>query len=111
MSSRLRGDGQIFKRSELVAHTHYEVQVTSNYKRIRTLTGLVRVFLGREIKMRITPTTDIAKYVGDKLTLQLKDSRRLEFTLTSSSGSCVASGDLYPLGRPRKAARPRKHKR
>ena len=110
MSGRLRGDGQIFKRSKFVAHAHFEVQVTSNYKRTRNLGGMLRVFLGRDIKLRITPNEDIAKHVGAILTLHFEDSRRLDFILTSSSGDCVASGDFYTSGRSLGIGTPRKHR-
>ena len=110
MSARLRGDGQVFKKSEFIAHADYEVQVTSLYKRTRNLGGMSRVFLGRDIKLRITPNEEIAKYVGELLTLHFEDSRRLDFILTSSSGDCVASGDFYTSGRSHRLRTPRKHR-
>ena len=110
MSARLRGDGQVFKKSEFIAHADYEVQVTSLYKRTRNLGGMSRVFLGRDIKLRITPNEEIAKYVGELLTLHFEDSRRLDFILTSSSGDCVASGDFYTSGRSHRLGTPRRHK-
>jgi hypothetical protein len=109
MSERLRGDGRVFKGTEFVADIRYEIQVTSRYKTTRTINSVTRVLLGRDIRLRISPTDFIVKLLGERLTLHLEGSRGLDFVVISPAGDCAASGDLYKSGRLQSFGTPRRH--
>ena len=108
MSERLRGDGRVFKGAEFIADIRYEIQITSRYKTTRTINSVTRVLLGRDIRLRISPTNVIVRLLGERLTLHL-DSRRLDFVVMSPTGECAASGDLYASCRLQSLGMPRRH--
>jgi hypothetical protein len=95
MSERIRGAGKIFRGSEFVTDIRYKVQLTWRYKTTRTINSVIRVFLGRDIRIRLNPVENIAKRVGERLTLHFGVSRRLDFVVASGTGDCSASGELY----------------
>jgi hypothetical protein len=109
MSERLRGDGKIFEGTKFVADIRYEIQITSRYKTTRKIDSVTRVRLGRDIRLRIRPTDEIVQRRGERLTLHLDGSRRLDFVVNSPAGDCAASGDLYTSGRLPRFGTPRRH--
>ena len=95
MSERIRGAGKVFLGPVFITDIRYEVQITSRYKTTRTVDSVNRVFLGRDIRMRLSPVESIVERVGAKLTLHFGDTRRLDFVVASEAGDCAASGGLY----------------
>lgn len=90
----LNGEGKVFAKEEFIADVRYDVRA---YRKVKTEhlldSGVVRGQVDDDLEIRINPTTSISGLVGKRLTLHMKNGRKLGFWVASSRGDCTASGD------------------
>jgi hypothetical protein len=92
----MTGTGKVFKGREFVAEVQYEHSTSQNYEQGQRLDGPYRVLTSKEVRLRITPASEISPYFGaDMLTLQMSDGQKQNFFVMSPDGECRATGGPY----------------
>jgi len=94
LAEKSTGNGAVLRGQQIVSDVHYEVRVYEKYDEALLLAGSkVRTAIAQSVRIFINGTAGMN--LGERLTLQLSDGRKVDFYLTSPDGDCVGTGPFY----------------